>query len=170
VPGASVGLPLCFTLRAGRFLSLGADCGLTLRLPPSPAACKHYPHGRTGEKGIARVRLVTTRAYGIHPIAKGRSVALACCDAPLRIWGRSWVSVGEIDIRTLTTAPAQACGDRSGLATGVSHSQDYHMSCGRLKGIGPKVMKQAAAKIAIVFERRVQPGMRLTRTYSTVPR
>jgi len=40
---------------------------------------------------------------------------------------------------------------------GMIESQEYLLSRGRISGIGPKVMKQAASKLGIVFERHVCP-------------
>jgi hypothetical protein len=39
----------------------------------------------------------------------------------------------------------------------------------RINGIGPKVMKRAAAKLEIVFERHVRPDMGGLRTYWRLP-
>ena len=48
---------------------------------------------------------------------------------------------------------------------GMIESQEDLLSCGRVNGIGPKVLKRAAAKIGIVFEKQVPPDMRGPRTY-----
>ena len=51
----------------------------------------------------------------------------------------------------------------------MTESQENILSCGRIHGIGPKVMKRAAAKIGIVFERQVHPDMGGLRTYWRLP-
>jgi hypothetical protein len=53
--------------------------------------------------------------------------------------------------------------------TGQIESQEYFLSCGRVNGIGPKVMKQAAAKLGIVFERHVNPDTGFDKTYWRLP-
>lgn len=51
----------------------------------------------------------------------------------------------------------------------MTEPQEDILSSGRIHGIGPKVMKRAAAKIGIVFERQVHPDMRGLRTYWRLP-
>jgi hypothetical protein len=53
---------------------------------------------------------------------------------------------------------------------GLIESQEYFMSGGRINGIGPKVMKRAAAKLGIVLEQHVNPDTGRTRTYWKLPR
>jgi len=48
-------------------------------------------------------------------------------------------------------------------------SQEDLLSCGRVHGIGPRVMKRAAAKIGIVFERQIHPARGGLRTYWRLP-
>jgi hypothetical protein len=43
-------------------------------------------------------------------------------------------------------------------------SQEDILSSGRMNGIGPKVLKQAAAKLGIVFERHAHPDIGGLRT------
>jgi len=52
---------------------------------------------------------------------------------------------------------------------GMIESQEYLLSRGRINGIGPKVMKRAAAKLKIVFEHRVYPGTGRARIYWRLP-
>jgi len=52
---------------------------------------------------------------------------------------------------------------------GMIESQEYLLSRGRVSGIGPKVMKKAAAKLGIVFERHVYPDTGFIRTYWRLP-
>jgi hypothetical protein len=52
---------------------------------------------------------------------------------------------------------------------GQTESQEYLLSCGRVNGIGPKVMKQAAAKLKILFERRIYPDTGCKRIYWKLP-
>lgn len=54
-------------------------------------------------------------------------------------------------------------------APDMSEAQEDLLSRGRVHGIGPKVMKRAAAKIGIMFERQVHPEMRVPRTYWKMP-
>jgi hypothetical protein len=50
-------------------------------------------------------------------------------------------------------------------APGRVRSELHLLSCGRNNGIGPKMMKQAAAKLGIEFERHVHPNTGCIRTY-----
>jgi hypothetical protein len=52
---------------------------------------------------------------------------------------------------------------------GLIESQEYFMSRGRINGIGPKVMKEAAAKLGIEVEQRVNPDTGRRRTYWKLP-
>ena len=52
---------------------------------------------------------------------------------------------------------------------GIAHSQDYLMSLGRLHGIGPLVMKTAAASLGIVTEKKIHSVTRRKRTYWRFP-
>jgi hypothetical protein len=54
-------------------------------------------------------------------------------------------------------------------APGMIEPQEDLLSSGRINGIGPKVMKRAAAKLGIVFERHVRPDMGGVRTYWRLP-
>ena len=54
-------------------------------------------------------------------------------------------------------------------APGMMESQEDILSRGRMNGIGPKVLKQAAAKLGIVFERHVHPDIGGLRTYWKLP-
>jgi DNA modification methylase len=54
-------------------------------------------------------------------------------------------------------------------APGMMKSQEDILSRGRMNGIGPKVLKQAAAKLGIVFERHVHPDIGGLRTYWKLP-
>ena len=54
-------------------------------------------------------------------------------------------------------------------APGMIEPQEDLLSRGRINGIGPKVMRQAAAKLGIVFERHVRPDLRRSRTYWRLP-
>jgi hypothetical protein len=54
-------------------------------------------------------------------------------------------------------------------APGMVESQEDILSCGRVNAIGPKVMKRAAAKLGIVFERHVHPDVGGSRTYWRLP-
>jgi hypothetical protein len=54
-------------------------------------------------------------------------------------------------------------------APGMMEPQEDILSCGRVNGIGPKVLKQAAAKIGVVFERHLHPNMRGSRTIWRLP-
>ena len=54
-------------------------------------------------------------------------------------------------------------------APGMTEAQKELLSCGRVRGIGPKVMKRAAAKIGIVFERQVHRHFGGQRTYWRIP-
>jgi hypothetical protein len=50
-------------------------------------------------------------------------------------------------------------------APGMIEWQEHLLSCGRNNGIGPKMIKQAAAKLGIEFERHVHPNTGRMRTY-----
>jgi hypothetical protein len=52
---------------------------------------------------------------------------------------------------------------------GMIQSQEDLLSRGRISGIGPKVMKEAAAKLGIVFEWHVCPDTGFIRTYWKLP-
>ncbi|HWY53638.1 MAG TPA: hypothetical protein VNZ03_04200 [Terriglobales bacterium] len=54
-------------------------------------------------------------------------------------------------------------------APDMIESQEDLLSCGRIHGIGPKLMKRAAAKIGIVFERQAHPDIGGLRTYWRIP-
>jgi hypothetical protein len=54
-------------------------------------------------------------------------------------------------------------------APDMSETQEELLSRGRVHGIGPNVMKRAAAKIGIMFERQVHPDMRGSRIYWRLP-
>jgi len=54
-------------------------------------------------------------------------------------------------------------------APGMIESQEDILSIGRINGIGPKVMKRAAATLGIVFERHAHQGMGGSRTYWRLP-
>jgi hypothetical protein len=43
------------------------------------------------------------------------------------------------------------------------------LSCGRISGIGPKVMRRAAAKLGIVFERHIRQDLGGPPTYWRLP-
>ena len=47
--------------------------------------------------------------------------------------------------------------------------QEDILSRGRMNGIGPKVLKQAAAKLGIVFERHVRSDIGSSRKYWRLP-
>ncbi len=54
-------------------------------------------------------------------------------------------------------------------ASGNIESQAYLLNCGRAEGIGPRVMKLAAAKLGIIFERHIHPDTQHARTYWRLP-
>jgi hypothetical protein len=54
-------------------------------------------------------------------------------------------------------------------APDMSEAQEDLLSCGRVHGIGPNVMKRAAAKIGIMFEKQVRPDIRASRIYWRLP-
>jgi hypothetical protein len=47
--------------------------------------------------------------------------------------------------------------------------QEDVLSRGRINGIGPKIMKRAAARLGVVFERHANPKMRALQTYWRLP-
>jgi hypothetical protein len=53
---------------------------------------------------------------------------------------------------------------------GMIESQEDLLSRGRINGIGPRVMKRAAAKLGVGFERHVYPDTGFVRTYWKLPR
>jgi hypothetical protein len=69
------------------------------------------------------------------------------------LWAKHFEEAVELLLCELTAAP------------GMIEPQEDLLSSGRINGIGPKVMKRAAAKLAIVFERQVRPDMAGLRTY-----
>jgi hypothetical protein len=54
-------------------------------------------------------------------------------------------------------------------APGMMEPQEDILSQGQMNGIGPKVLKQAAAKLGIVFERHAHPDIGGLRTYWRLP-
>ena len=54
-------------------------------------------------------------------------------------------------------------------APDMMESQEHILSRGRINGIGPNVMKRAAAKLGIVFERHPHPDLSVSRTYWRLP-
>jgi hypothetical protein len=52
---------------------------------------------------------------------------------------------------------------------GMIEPQEDLLSRGRINGIGPKVLKRAAAKLGIVLERHVHPDKGGPRTYWRLP-
>lgn len=54
-------------------------------------------------------------------------------------------------------------------APGMIEAQEDILSCGRINGIVPKMMKRAAAKLGIIFEKHLHPDMRGARTYWRLP-
>jgi len=73
------------------------------------------------------------------------------------LWTKHIEEAVELLLCELTAAPD------------MSEAQEDLLSCGRIHGIGPKVMKRAAAKIGIMFERQAHPNMRVSRTYWRLP-
>ena len=61
------------------------------------------------------------------------------------LWAKHCEEAVELLLCELTAAP------------GMIEPQEDLLSSGRIDGIGPKVMKRAAAKLGIVFERQVCP-------------
>ncbi len=78
---------------------------------------------------------------------------------PMRsiLWAKHLEEAVELLLCELTAAP------------GMIEPQEDLLSSGRINGIGPKVMKRAAAKLGIVFERHVRPDMGGVRTYWRLP-
>jgi hypothetical protein len=73
------------------------------------------------------------------------------------LWGEHLEGAVELLLCKLTAAP------------GMIEPQEDLLSCGCINGIGPKKMKQAAAKLGIMFERHVPPEMGGLRTYWRLP-
>jgi hypothetical protein len=73
------------------------------------------------------------------------------------LWAKHLEEAVELLLCELTAAP------------GMIGPQEDLLSSGRVNGIGPKVMKRAAAKLGIVFERHVRPDMGGLRTYWRLP-
>jgi hypothetical protein len=72
-------------------------------------------------------------------------------------WAKHLEQAVELLLCELTAAPD------------MIESQEELLSCGRVNGIGPKVMKRAAAKIGIVFERHVHRDIGRSGTYWRLP-
>ena len=73
------------------------------------------------------------------------------------LWAKHLEEAVELLLCELTAAP------------GMIEPQEDLLSSGRVNDIGPKVMKRAAAKLGIVFERHVRPDMGSLRTYWRLP-
>ena len=87
------------------------------------------------------------------------SVGLPVAVVPMRSvsWAKHLEQAVELLLCELIAAP------------GMIEPQENLLSCGRINGIGPKVMKRAAAKLGIVFERHIHPDMGASRTYWRLP-
>jgi hypothetical protein len=53
--------------------------------------------------------------------------------------------------------------------SGMIEPQEDLLSCGPISGIGPKVMRRAAAKLGIVFERHIRQDLGGPPTYWRLP-
>jgi hypothetical protein len=73
------------------------------------------------------------------------------------LWAKHLENAVELLLCELTATP------------GMTEPQEDLLSSGRVNGIGPKMMKRAAAKLGIVFERHVRPDLGRSRTYWKLP-